>query len=87
MAQYAANAPLTIELDLESDYIVRAGGAENQLAEIFNSASRQPSKSLRWKIPAELQHGILCLEIRDCTPEDSFGAFLHGVRLLGENVK
>lgn len=87
VAQYAANAPLTIELDLESDYIVRAGGAENQLAEIFNSGSRQPRKSLRWKIPAELQHGVLYLEIRDRTPEDGFGAFLHGARLLGENVK
>ena len=87
VAQYAANAPLTIELDLESDYIVRAGGAENQLAEIFNSGSRQPRKPLRWKIPAELQHGVLYLEIRDRTPEDGFGAFLHGARLLGENVK
>ena len=86
-AQYAANAPLTLELDLESDYVVRAGGAENQLVEIFNSGSRQPRRTLRWKIPEELQYGVLYLEIRDRTPEDGFGAFLHGIRLLGESVK
>lgn len=86
-AQYAKYAPLTLELDLESDYIVRAGGAEEKLVEIFNSGSRRPRQTFRWKVPAELQHGILYLEIRDRTPEDGFGAFIHGIRLLGENVK
>ena len=87
VAQYAANAPLTLELELESDYVVRAGGAEDRLGEIFNSGSRQPRRTLRWKIPSELQHGILHLEIRDRTPEDGFGAFIHGIRLLGETAK
>ena len=87
VAEYAKNAPLTLEFDIESDYIIRAGGAEDSLTEIFNSGSRQPRKTLRWQIPAELQHGIVYLEICDRTPEDGFGAFLHGIRLLGERAK
>lgn len=87
VAQYAANAPLTLELDLESDYIVRAGGSEKRLGEIFNSGKRQQRQTLRWRIPEELQHGILYLEIRDRTPQDGFGAFLHGIRLLGVRRK
>ncbi len=84
LAQYAKNAPLFLDLDLESDYIVRAGGSEDSLAEIFNSGSRKSLETLRWAVPKELETGILYLEIRDRTPQDGFGAFVHGIRLMGK---
>lgn len=87
LAQYAGNAPLFLDLDLESDYIVRAGSSEENLKEIFNSGKRKSLETLRWPIPSELQNGILYLEIRDRTPQDGFGAFIHEIRLMGKIAK
>jgi len=85
-AEYATHAPLTLELDLESDYLVRAGSSEDSLATVFDSGSRQPRKTLRLPVPPDAVNGILYLEIRDRTPKDGFGAFIHGIRLLGRDA-
>ena len=86
-AEYAKHAPLSLELDLESDCRVRMGGSEDTLKTVFDSERRMPRKTLRLPVPPELVHGVVYLEITDRTPKDGFGAFIHGIRLLGRDAK
>ncbi len=86
-AEYAKNAPLVLEFDVESDYVIKAGPSKNELAEIFNSGKRTVRKTLRWNIPEDLAFGVVYIEITDRTPQDGFGAFVYGMRLLGRPLK
>ncbi|MGN0866153.1 MAG: metallophosphoesterase family protein [Oligosphaeraceae bacterium] len=84
VVEYAAYAPLTVELEVESDCRLRGGLSPEALEEIFDSRGRIPRKIISWEVPEEGKYGLLFLEVCDRTPQDGFGAFLRKVRLLGK---